>query len=63
MPRPGPARPQLAIRIADTAIAHINELAAKRHVTRSEMVRILLKEAVDARQAPERAPRRWIRDS
>jgi len=52
MPRPGPRRPLVAIRLSAEGIAHIDGLAAKAGVTRSEMIRTLLTEAVAARQMP-----------
>lgn len=42
MPRPGPRRPLVAIRLSDHGIQNIDHLAAKRGVNRSEMIRTML---------------------
>ncbi len=42
MPRPGPRRPLVAIRLSDEGIAHIDQRAEKQGVNRSEMVRRML---------------------
>lgn len=45
-PRPGPRRPQVAIRISEAGIEAIDDLATQAGVTRSEMARRLLSAAV-----------------
>jgi Ribbon-helix-helix protein, copG family len=42
VPRPGPRRPLIAVRLSDNGIQHIDYLAEARGVTRSEMIRIML---------------------
>jgi len=39
MPRPGPRRPLVAIRLSDEGIAHVDKLAEEQGVNRSEMIR------------------------
>jgi metal-responsive CopG/Arc/MetJ family transcriptional regulator len=51
MPRPGPRRPLVAIRMSDEGIAYVDQLAEEAGVNRSEMIRTLLKEAIAARAA------------
>ena len=53
-PRPGPRRPVVCIRLAEAGIALVDEYARARGVSRSEMVRILLSEAIDARRKATR---------
>jgi len=48
-PRPGPRRPIVGIRIKPDAITFIDKLATTEGVTRSEMIRRLLAEALAAR--------------
>jgi metal-responsive CopG/Arc/MetJ family transcriptional regulator len=50
MPRPGPRRPLVNVRLTEEGIAYIDQLAATEGVNRSEMIRTLLAEAVTARQ-------------
>lgn len=51
MPRPGPRRPLVAIRLSTEGLEFIDQLAAREtDGNRSEMVRRLLLEAVTARQ-------------
>ena len=50
MPRPGPRRPLVALRISTEGLAYIDQLAAGEGINRSEMIRRLLAEAVAARQ-------------
>ena len=45
-PRPGPRRPQVAIRVSEAGIKEIDDLADQAGVTRSEMARRLLSAAV-----------------
>jgi Ribbon-helix-helix protein, copG family len=45
MPRPGPPRPIVAVRLSDGGLKHIDALAKTEGVTRSEMMRIMLKYA------------------
>jgi hypothetical protein len=42
MPRPGPRRPTVLVRMSQAAIDAIDKLAAEREITRSEMVRLML---------------------
>lgn len=42
MPRPGPRRPQVAVRLSEAGIARVDERAAKRGVSRSEMLRLMV---------------------
>lgn len=42
MPRPGPRRPLVALRMSDEGIAHVDKLAAEAAVNRSEMIRRML---------------------
>ncbi|HEX5347831.1 MAG TPA: CopG family transcriptional regulator [Pseudonocardiaceae bacterium] len=42
MPRPGPRRPLVAIRLSDEGRDHIDKLAAERGANRSEMIRVML---------------------
>lgn len=51
MPRTGPRRPLVAIRLSEEGIAYIDQLAEQEGVNRSEMIRILLKEAIGHRAA------------
>lgn len=46
MPRPGPRRPQVAVRLSADGIDALDALAADAGVNRSEMVRCLLAAAV-----------------
>ena len=50
MPRTGPRRVMIGVKLLPTAIAYIDELAKAEGVNRSEMVRRLLSEAVAARR-------------
>ena len=43
MPRPGPARKIIAMRLSDGGISWIDERAKKEGVNRSEMIRIMIK--------------------
>jgi metal-responsive CopG/Arc/MetJ family transcriptional regulator len=54
MPRPGPRRPLVAVRLSTTGLAVIDAMAEQEGVNRSEMIRTLLAEAVQARQAKAR---------
>ena len=45
-PRPGPRRPQVAVRLSEAGIKQVDILANRAGVTRSEMVRRLLTLAV-----------------
>lgn len=42
MPRPGPRRPLVALRLSEQGIARIDQRAAEAGVTRSEMMRRML---------------------
>ena len=42
MPRPGPRRPLVAIRLSKQGIDHIDQRAAEQGVNRSEMIRRML---------------------
>lgn len=42
MPRPGPRRPLIAIRISDEGREHIDKMAKEAGVNRSEMIRRML---------------------
>jgi metal-responsive CopG/Arc/MetJ family transcriptional regulator len=46
MPRPGPRRPLVAIRLSENGIDNIDYLAQARGVTRSEMIRTMLTYAI-----------------
>lgn len=50
MPRPGPRRTMVGVKLSEEGIAYIDELAAAEKVNRSEMIRRLLAEAVAARR-------------
>ena len=50
MPRTGPRRVIVGVRLKAEAIALIDQMAEAEKVNRSEMVRILLAEAVAARR-------------
>lgn len=50
MPRPGPRRVMIGVKLYPEAIAYIDKLAEAEGVTRSEMVRRLLAEAVSSRR-------------
>lgn len=49
MPRPGPRRPIVAVRLSEAGIQQVDALAEAEGVNRSEMIRLLLTEAVAAR--------------
>ena len=55
-PRPGPRRPSVTIRMTADGRAHLDAMAKLEGVNRSEMIRILLAEAVKARQLKVRKP-------
>lgn len=42
MPRPGPRRPLVAIRLSEAGIEHIDKRAEEAQVSRSEMIRRML---------------------
>jgi Ribbon-helix-helix protein, copG family len=42
VPRPGPRRPLVAVRLSNNGIKNIDHLAEARGVTRSEMIRVML---------------------
>lgn len=50
MPRSGPRRVIVGVRLKADAIAYIDTLAEAQGVNRSEMIRLLLAEAVAARR-------------
>jgi hypothetical protein len=50
MPRPGPRRPYVGVRLSVDGLIYIDRLAAAAGVTRSEMIRQLLDEAAAARE-------------
>jgi metal-responsive CopG/Arc/MetJ family transcriptional regulator len=50
MPRTGPRRPLVALKLGDEWIAVIDRLGEQEGVNRSEMIRRLLGEAIAARQ-------------
>ena len=50
-PRPGPRRPSVTIRLTESGRQLIDAMAKLEEVTRSEMIRALLAEAVKARQS------------
>jgi hypothetical protein len=50
MPRPGPRRAIVGIRLKPEAITYIDTLAQQAGVTRSDMIRTLISEALAARQ-------------
>ena len=50
MPRPGPRRPQIAVRLAEEEVARIDHLAEQADVNRSEMIRRLLAEELDRQE-------------
>jgi len=54
--RTGPRRPIVAIRLSTEETIHIDEMAASEHVTRSEMIRRLLAEAIAMRKPRETPP-------
>lgn len=50
MPRPGPRRPLVALRLGDEVTAAIDQLAKVEGVNRSEMIRRLVDEALTVRR-------------
>lgn len=42
MPRPGPRRPLIALRLSEQGIGAIDERAQERGLNRSEMIRVML---------------------
>jgi len=50
MPRPGPRRIMLGVKVKPESMAVIDELAEKEGVSRSEMARRLMAEAIAARR-------------
>lgn len=42
MPRPGPRRPYVAVRLSAEGLAHIDAEAERRGLNRSEMMRLML---------------------
>jgi hypothetical protein len=53
MPRPGPRRPLVALKLSEEGIAWIDTLAAERGMNRSEALRLCLA------YAQQKMPRRW----
>lgn len=51
MPRPGPRRPLVALRLGNEVTATVDRLAEQDGVNRSEMIRKLIAEAICARDA------------
>lgn len=49
MPRPGPRRPLVAVRLSEEEIARVDALAAEDEVTRSEEIRRLIAVGIEAR--------------
>lgn len=45
MPRPGPRRAMVGVRLSAEGIAAVDAMADKRGVTRSEMIRLMLRYA------------------
>jgi metal-responsive CopG/Arc/MetJ family transcriptional regulator len=56
MPRPGPRRQQVQVRLTAALIAEIDRLAAERDVNRSEMIRGIIDAYITERLA-EAVPR------
>jgi metal-responsive CopG/Arc/MetJ family transcriptional regulator len=56
MPRPGPRRQQVQVRLAADLIAEIDRLAEQRGVNRSEMIRGII-DAYVTERSTEAAPR------
>jgi metal-responsive CopG/Arc/MetJ family transcriptional regulator len=50
MPRPGPRRPLVALRLGEEDLAEVDKLAAQSGVNRSEMIRRLIAEAITVRR-------------
>lgn len=46
MPRPGPPRPTITIRLHQSGIDRLDQLAAAQNLTRSELVRRILAQAI-----------------
>jgi len=55
MPRPGPRRPLVALRLGDAEITQIDQLAVAADLNRSEMIRRMLAFAA-AKMPPEWRP-------
>jgi metal-responsive CopG/Arc/MetJ family transcriptional regulator len=49
MPRPGPRRPLVALRLSEGDLEVVDRIAEAEGVSRSEMIRRLLDEAIKAR--------------
>lgn len=52
-PRPTPKRSQVVVRLSETGLEAIDEYAQAEQRTRSDMIRILLAEAITARRKRE----------
>ena len=52
-PKPTPKRSQVVVRLSDSGLAEVDGYAAAEQRTRSDMIRILLAEAVAARRKRE----------
>lgn len=46
MPRPGPRRPLVAVRLSDEEIAAVDAIAEARGVTRSDVIRDAVRDAI-----------------
>ncbi len=56
MPRPGPRKPQVAVRLSQHGLDYLAERAAEEGLTRSDLLRALIKEATAARIQSRRWP-------
>lgn len=52
MPRPGPRRSGVAVRLSDEEIAAVDRLAADRGVTRSDVIRDAVRDTIRGQLRP-----------
>lgn len=52
MPRPGPRRPLMSLRVDAETLTTLDDLAARLGVTRSDLVRRMIEKALTSWQAP-----------
>lgn len=57
MPRPGPRRPNIGIRMGDDLVARLDQVADKHGISRSDVVRMMLEYALDHMPKDWRPPR------
>ncbi|HEX5997150.1 MAG TPA: ribbon-helix-helix protein, CopG family [Jiangellales bacterium] len=56
-PKPTPKRSQVVVRLADAGLEQIDRYAEQEQRTRSDMIRVLLGEAIEVRRKRERRTR------